>query len=208
MRISIVLMVCAISMGACSKSEEQKKKDTAPASNSATSDVEPAAKPTAAKSAPTPAPAPTCESLGCTGDGSLMGKCDCAGKGVDSPLSAVATGGKDPTGRMEFELTNSSDRDVEWASVAIYYYDDKGVQLEAELRGKPLKMSTSNGSTMKVEAKGARKLGMGFKGDAIPAGATTVQAVFDGWCYGDVRTRDDEFCVRIDKAPADRAMAK
>ena len=204
---SALLLAGAFASSACGEGDKTK-----PASDEATSKTPntPSAKPVASPTPTKPAAkaAMTCVSLGCTGTGKMPSMCKCQDKPVTAPLKAVATGGDASGGRKEFTLSNTSDKDIEWASVRIYYYDKDGKQLEAELRGKKFKMSSSNGSTMKIGAKASRKLGMGFRGDAIPAGTKTVQAVFDGWCYGDVRTRNDEFCVRIGKAPEQRPMAK
>ncbi len=202
-----VSLVFAVS--ACGKKDDDKDKKK--------TDKTTAKKPADTKTKPADTkpkdPAPkakklTCESLGCTGAGTFRDKCNCKGKDVKVPLSAVATGGKGPFGRSAFDYKNSSDKDIEWASVRVYYYDKDGKQLETELRGRKFKMSSSNGSTMKIKASSTIKAGIGFKTDVVPKGTKTIQAVFDGWCYGDVRKRDDEFCVRVDKSPDDRPMAK
>jgi len=199
-------MIFAVS--GCSKKDDDKKakntkKTTAPKSTETTAKKTPEETPKKQAGAA----AMTCEKLGCTGKGKFSSMCNCKGKDVKPPIAFHRVDGE-MFKKPKFEIRNSTAHQTEWASATVYYYDKDGKQLAGTSRGKPQKAYRLNGSTMGVKANGTRSTGMGYKTAEQPAGTKTVQVAVDGWCYGDSRTKDDEFCVRIDKSPDDRPMAK
>jgi hypothetical protein len=156
------------------------------------------------------APANKCEPLGCKGgDGSFFHMCDCKGTDLKPPFSIKSTGKyskffKSP----EFEITNTSDKDIHWASAAIYYYDKSGKQLSAEIRDRTYKSSRINGSNFTFKPHETKTLNLGFKKKSEPKHIAAMQVVIDGWCYGTYKDKPSHLCIRIDRAPEERPMAK
>lgn len=181
-----------------------EKKDAAPAAAAAPSASTAAAAPSASA-----APANKCEPLGCKGEGTFFKMCDCKGKDLKPPFEVKSTGKyskffKSP----EFEIENTSDKDIHWASAAIYYYDKGEKQLSAKIRDKTYKSSRINGSNFTFKPHETKTLHLGFKKDSEPKHIATMQVVIDGWCYGTYKDKASHLCIRIDRAPEDRPMSK
>ena len=193
------LALCSVS--ACKGS----KKDVAPAASAVPSASVAAAEPSASA-----APPNKCEPLGCKrGDGTFFHMCDCKGTDLKPPFSIKATGKyskffKSP----EFEVENTSDKPIHWASAAIYYYDKSGKQLSATIRKHAYKSSRINGSNFTFKPHETKTLHLGFKKESEPKHIATMQVVIDGWCYGTYKDKASHLCIRIDRAPEERPMAK
>lgn len=202
---SLVLLLAA-----CDEPKESPGAATAKASAAATTKAASTAKATA--SATAQAGAGKCDKLGCKGEGSFFKKCDCKGKDVKPPLTATWTGKDGSFDKPAMEVQNLSDQPLHWASVRLYYYDQAGKQLEVTIKGKPEKKTKDttyktymmNGSTFTLKPKEKKTLSFGWKKDEAPKGTDTIEAVFDGWCWGEPRDKANEVCVTIDRAPDER----
>lgn len=156
----------------------------------------------------TAAAGPGCASVGCgNGKGDFFQKCDCKGKGMTPPLVAKWTGKmhpffKEPT----FEVENTSDKDIHWASASVYYYDKAGKQIEVKLKDRPdkYKKSSINGSNFTFKPKEKKELALGWKEENHPKDAVKIEVVFDGWCYGVYNDKANELCINVDRAPDER----
>ena len=176
MRHVILFLSLALCVSGCTKKKEPAK---------GTEKIKP--KSQSAKTPTAAGPKLTCATFGCTGVGTWAKKCECAGKGVKSPLSITANGEKGD--RYIFTVKNTGKRDISWASYQTYHYDAAGKQLEAgvPIRGKIWKMrvSNANGSTFKYKANASKSETLGFKKSLLPT-TKTVQVVNSSWwtCYG------------------------
>ncbi|MFO0593134.1 MAG: hypothetical protein U0441_36665 [Polyangiaceae bacterium] len=153
-----------------------------------------------------------CAAISC-GDrkGDFFEKCDCKGKNMAPPLVATYTGKMDSFSKEPlFDVENTSDRPIQWASAAVYYYDKSGKQISVELkdRKETFKKSTINGSNFTMKPKEKKQIHMGWSEKNAPKDVAKIEAVFDGWCYGIYDDKSTELCINIDRAPDDRPPSK
>ncbi len=152
-----------------------------------------------------------CKSVGCGDDkGDFFEKCDCSGKKMGAPLTGKWNGTIDKFFKKPiFVVENTSERPIQWASAAVYYYDKAGKQLEVELkdRKEKFKSSTVNGSNFTLKPKEKKEISIGWSEENHPKDAVKLEVVFDGWCYGVDGDKATELCIKIDRAPVDRPAA-
>ncbi|MBX3198482.1 MAG: hypothetical protein KF894_10150 [Labilithrix sp.] len=178
-----------------------------------------APKPSAAETVTTSASAPEpkaaaaaaggdskCAALGCSGTGTFFDRCGCAAKPQPVPLTAKPTG-KYTFNQPEWEVTNTTDKDLHWASAVVYYYDKAGNQLESVIKDKPYKASRMNGSSFTLKPNETKKVTIGFKKESEPRGAASMEIVFDGWCYGAYKDESSHLCISAGRAPDERARS-
>lgn len=163
----LALALTTLSVSACTKKEDPDS--TASAVGATTSATVPVTEPEPTE------PVGKCAALGCTGTGDFSSMCNCKDKPQEVPFEAKPTGKyhsffKKP----EWELTNKTDKDISWASAAVYYYDKSGKQLEATTNGKSYKLARINGSTFTLKPKETKTISFGFLRDAAPAGAASM----------------------------------
>ena len=194
---SALLLAAAVSV-ACTE-KKQDPPQAPPVVSPSPSPTEPAAE----------APAEgKCAALGCTGEGSFFDRCDCKGKPQTAPLKATRTGKYDGfLKRPEFEVTNTTDKDIHWGSVAVYYYDGAGKQLETTIRDTRYKVSRMNGSSFALKPNQPKTLTMGFQRENEPKGVKAIEVVFDGWCFGTYAAKSTHLCVNAERAPEERARS-
>jgi len=206
----VVSVLLAASSVACSKKEE----GAAPAASSVTTSTSASAAP--ASLPQKPAGESKCAAIGCKGgDGSFFQKCDCKAAPQDVPFEAKYTGKyhsffKQP----EWDVTNKTDKDINWASANVYYYDKAGKQLEATVKDKKdaskdrkFKSYRVNGSNFTLKPKETKKITIGFMQENAPAGAASLEVVFDGWCYGASADKESHLCINVERSPDERARA-
>jgi hypothetical protein len=150
-----------------------------------------------------------CAAIGCeSGDGSFFKMCGCNEKVQEAPFEAKATGKYGTFSKQpEWTVTNKTDKIVHWASAAVYYYDRAGKQLETTIKDKPYKASRVNGSSFTLKPKETKKVSIGFKQENAPAGTASMEVVFDGWCYGAYADKETHLCMRVARAPDERARS-
>jgi len=176
---------------------------------------EPATPAPAAAAAESEAPKPAastvesrCSPLGCSGDGTFLHMCECVEKPQTPPLNARWTGQySNSFKRPLLEVTNTTDREISWGSVAVYYYDKTDKQLETEIGGEKLKVSRDNGVHVALKPKQTEMIRMGFERDKEPQGIDAIEVVFDGWCFGEFDDEKNRLCVSNEKAPEQRAKS-
>ncbi len=169
---------------------------------------------TAASAAPQGSAAPAsdtagdegkCDALGCKGEGTFFKPCSCKDKAQPVPLEVKYTGKySDFFKQPEWEVTNKTDKDIHWASAAVYYYDKAGKQLEAQIKDKTYKASRVNGSNFTLKPKETKKITIGFKKDTEPKGIDSMEVVFDGWCFGVYKDKSSHLCIKNERAPEER----
>ena len=149
-----------------------------------------------------------CSSLGCTGEGSFSKMCDCKAKPQPAPF-AVKYAGKYSSffEEPEWQITNTTDKDIHWGSAAVYYYDKAGKQLEAKFGEKTLKAYRVNGSNLSLKPNQTKTINLGFKQGDEPKGIGSMEVVFDGWCYGKYDDKRSHHCIRNERAPDERARS-
>jgi len=103
-----------------------------------------------------------------------------------------------------WRVTNKSDKDTNWGSVAIYYYDKSGKQLDVTLKGKTYSVERTNGSSFTFKPGETKTLYLGWKQENAPPGTATMEMVFDGWCYGTFEDKAGQLCIDNPRAPEQR----
>ena len=186
-KLPLALLVATLVVGC----EEEAKKEPA------------AAKPTAsAAAAPTPTPPPTpppppkpredCPE-GSTGIGT-SGE-PCMGSG-DSRMMEVKYTGKTTEEGPKFSVTNKTKKSILYGSVAAYFYDKAGKQLQVTHGGKPRPMQICSGNIFAGAVKPDEKIFVFFscvKKDHVPEGTATIEAEAKGVGFADEAGEKNEF---------------
>jgi len=146
-------------------------------------------KASAAAAAPTPTPAPTpppppkpredCPE-GSTGIGT-SGE-PCLGSG-DSRMMEVKWSGKTTDEGPKFSVTNKTKKSILYGSVAAYFYDKAGKQLQVTHGGKPRPMQICSGNIFAGAVKPEEKIWVFFscvKKDHVPEGTTAIEVEAKG----------------------------
>jgi hypothetical protein len=202
-RSQLLFTILALTSLTACKGEDSGAKRATP-TDSAASTGSAATTATAAAAA-----AGKCGALGCTGEGTFNEMCDCKGKGVKPPFEVKYTGKYSSSFKApEFEITNTSDKDIHWGSAAIYYYDKSGKQLEAKIGERVLKASRINGSNFSFAPKEKKTLHLGFKQENEPQGIDSMEVVIDGWCFGTNDDKASHLCVETERAPDERPRSQ
>jgi len=178
LRMSMVVLAgAAVSVIGCA--QEQGTSGAPSASSHA------AAAPSAAAPAPSPsvsAPAPSATAAkstrpcpdGSTGDGTLNKPCDA--KGTARLMEVTWTGKMTDTG-PSFRVTNKSKLDILYGSIAAYFYDKAGKQLEVK-DTKPRPKQVCSGKIFDGVMKAGEKAVITFscvKKEHVPEGTVTVE---------------------------------
>lgn len=187
----------------CGKKVSAGGPDAAPSASAAG-----AAPPSAAAQPQVAAGGDKCSALGCTGEGTFFEMCDCKTKPQPVPFAAKYSGKYSSFFKQpEWQITNTTDKDLHWGSAAVYYYDKAGKQLEAKINDKPYTASRVNGSNLTLKPNETKTIHIGFKQDSEPKGVASMEIVFDGWCYGKYDDKSTHQCMRIERAPDQRARS-
>lgn len=172
--------------------EEEAKKEAA------------AEKPAASVAAPAPTPTPTptpppppkpredCPQ-GSTGIGT-SGE-PCLGSG-DSRMMEVKYTGKTTDEGPKFSVTNKTKKSILYGSVAAYFYDKAGKQLQVTHGGKPRPMQICSGNIFAGAVKPEEKIFVFFscvKKDHVPEGTATIEAEAKGVGFADEAGEKNEF---------------
>jgi hypothetical protein len=153
--------------------EEEKKEEAAPAKPSAS----------AVAAAPTPAPTPPpppkpredcpegSSGIGTSGE-------PCLGSGT-TRMMEVTWSGKTTEEGPKFKVVNKTKKSILFGSVAVYFYDKKGKQLEITHGGKARTMQLCSGNIFAGAVKPDEKIFVFFscvKKEHVPEGTTTIEA--------------------------------
>ncbi|HTQ05689.1 MAG TPA: hypothetical protein VMI54_17625, partial [Polyangiaceae bacterium] len=151
---TLPLTLCFVALlGGCQ--QEAKKEESAPS-------PPPSASVAAAASTPAPPPAPPpppkprddCPE-GSSGLGTSAEPCKASG---DSRMMEVKWTGKTPDEGPKFAVTNKSKKSILYGSVAVYFYDKAGKQLEVTYGGKPRPMQICSGNIFAGAVKPDEKI--------------------------------------------------
>jgi hypothetical protein len=153
--------------------EEEKKKEEAPPP-----------KPSASAAVVTPPPAPPPEPpkprSDCPEGSSGIGTSDspCKGSG-DARMMEVKYTGKTTEEGPKFQVINKTKKQILYGSVAAYFYDKKGKQLQVTAGGKPRPMQICSGNIFAGAVKPGEKIFVFFscvKKDYVPEGTDAIEA--------------------------------
>lgn len=174
--------------------EEPKKEETAPPPKPSAS--APAAASTPAP-APSAAPAPPKPREDCPDGSSGLGTSaePCKASG-DSRMMEVKWTGKTPDEGPKFAVTNLSKKPILYGSVAVYFYDKAGKQLQVTAGGKPRPMQICSGNIFAGAVKPSEKIFVFFscvKKDVVPEGTTAIEAEAKGVGFANEAGTENEF---------------
>jgi len=192
-------LIVPFALGAFLIGCEEPKKETAPAKPSATA--------TATASAPPPAPPPPPKPReDCPEGSSGLGTSaePCKGSG-DSRMMEVKWTGKTTDEGPKFQVTNLTKKSILYGSVAVYFYDKKGKQLEVTHGGKPRPMQICSGNIFAGAVKPEEKIFVFFscvKKEHLPEGATVIEAEAKGVGFASADgTQNDYYWSNMDLVP-------
>lgn len=182
---------------------------------------EEAAKPASPKpsatpaAAPTPAPAPSVAPAppklrddcpkGSSGVGTLAEPCVASG---DARMMEVKYTGKTTDEGPKFQIVNKSDQQILFGSLAVYFYDKSGKQLEVNGGEKPKPFQACSGNIFAGAVKPGEKIFMFFscvKKQHVPEGAVAIEAEAKTVGFADENGKHNEFYwSNPDLAPNER----
>lgn len=176
----------------CGCQQEAKKEEAAPPKPSAS--VAAAASTPAAPPTPPPAPKPRED---CPEGSSGLGTSaePCKGSG-DSRMMEVKWTGKTTDEGPKFAVTNKTKKPILYGSVAVYFYDKAGKQLEVTAGGKPRPMQICSGNIFAGAVKPDEKIFVFFscvKKEYVPEGTAAIEAEAKGVGFANEAGTENEF---------------
>jgi hypothetical protein len=172
--------------------QEAKKEETAP--------PKPSASVAAAASTPAPPPPPPAPPKpredcpeGSSGIGTSAEPCKASG---DSRMMEVKWTGKTEDQGPKFSVTNKSKKPILYGSVAVYFYDKKGKQLDVTYGGKPRPMQICSGNIFAGAVKPDEKIFVFFscvKKEHVPEGTAAIEAEAKGVGFANEAGTENEF---------------
>jgi hypothetical protein len=184
--------------------QEAKKEEAA--------EAKPSASVAAAASTPAPAPTPPpppkpredCPE-GSSGLGTSADPCKGSG---DSRMMEVKWTGKTTDEGPKFAVTNNTKKPILYGSVAVYFYDKKGKQLEVTYGGKPRPMQICSGNIFAGAVKPGEKIYVFFscvKKDHVPEGTAAIEAEAKGVGFAnEAGTENEYYWSNMDLVPDQR----
>jgi hypothetical protein len=167
-----------------------------------------------AAAAPTPTPTPTpppppkpredCPE-GSSGIGTNAEPCKGSG---GARMMEVKYTGKTTDEGPKFAVTNLTKKPILYGSVAAYFYDKKGKQLQVTAGGKPRPMQICSGNIFAGAVKPEEKIFVFFscvKKDHVPEGTSTIEAEVKTVGFADEAGEKNEFYwSNLDLVPDER----
>jgi hypothetical protein len=175
----------------------------------------PAAKPSAAAAVAAPPPAPSAPPAppklrddcpkGSKGVGTSAEPCLASG---DSRMMEIAYTGKTTDQGPKFSVVNKADQQILFGSLAVYFYDKAGKQLQVKGADKPKPMQTCAGNIFAGAVKPGEKIFMFFscvKKENVPEGTESIEAEAKTVGFADEDGKKTEFYwSNPDLAPNER----
>jgi hypothetical protein len=181
---------------------EEKKTEAPPAKPSATA-VASTPPPPPPKVEP-PKPREDCPQ-GSSGLGTSAEPCKGSG---DSRMMEVKYTGKTTDEGPKFQVTNLTKKSILYGSVAVYFYDKKGKQLQITAGGKPRAMQICSGNIFAGAVKPEEKIFVFFscvKKDYVPEGTAAIEAEAKGVAFtDDSGEKNDLYWSNMDLVPDER----
>jgi len=180
--------VLALSISGCG-SDETAPTGSASAKPSATAKSSASAKPSATASA-----APSASAAAATDDPCKAHELSLGGKGTmaekckyDKDVLTVKYTGKVEDDGASFDVTNPWKEDINWLSVAVFYYDKSGKQLSVKHDGADKKDDYQDGIDVKLPGGKTTTIKLGFPKKELPKDVDTieVQVISFGWDLGE-----------------------
>jgi hypothetical protein len=199
-KLPVTLLFATLLLGC----EEEAKKEPSSAQPSAS----------AAAAAPTPTPTPTpppppkpredCPE-GSSGIGTTTEPCKGSG---DARMMEVKWTGKTTDEGPKFAVTNKTKKPILFGSVAAYFYDKKGKQLQVTAGGKPRPMQICSGNIFAGAVKPEEKIFVFFscvKKDHVPEGTAAIEAEIKTVGFADeAGTKNEFYWSNLDLVPDER----
>jgi hypothetical protein len=162
-----------------------------------------AAKPSAPVAAVAPPPTPSAEPAppklredcpeGSSGIGTMSDPCTAKG---DSRMMEVKYSGKTTDEGPKFSVTNKSKKPILYGSLAAYFYDKAGKQLQVTANGDPRPKQLCSGNIFAGAVKPDEKIYVFFscvKKDHVPEGTATIEAEVKTVGFADDAGSQSEF---------------
>jgi hypothetical protein len=176
LRSSLVPLTLALVLPFAFGCEDEKKEATPEkAAASATPVATATPTPTPAPPPEPPKPSPDCPE-GSTGVGNF--EAPCKGSAGQRMMEVKYTGKIEDQG-PKFQVINKSKASILYGSVAVYFYDKKGKQLEVTAGGKARPMQLCSGNIFAGAVKPDEKIFVFFscvKKDHVPEGTAAIEA--------------------------------
>jgi hypothetical protein len=200
-KVLFALALSSLSLGC----EEKAEKEPAAAKPSASVAVAPPPAPTPEPPpAPPPKPREDCPE-GSSGIGTLAEPC--VGSG-DSRMMEVKYTGKTTDEGPKFSVTNKTKKSILYGSLAAYFYDKAGKQLQVTAGGKPRPMQLCSGNIFAGAVKPDEKIFVFFscvKKDHVPEGTAAIEAEVRTVGFADeAGTHNDFYWSNPDLVPDQR----
>ena len=182
--------------------EEEAQKEPEPAKPSA------AVAPVAPPPAPTPPPPPK-DREDCPEGSSGPGTSEqpCKGSG-DSRMMELKYTGKTTDKGPKFKVTNLTKKSILYGSVAAYFYDKAGKQLQVTAKGKPRPMQVCSGNIFAGAVKPDEKIFVFFScvgKEIIPEGTASIEAEAKRVGFADeAGTKNEFYWSNMDLVPDER----
>jgi|SRR6185503_11894773 len=172
--------------------------------------AKPAASVAAAAPTPTPTPPPPPKPRDdCPEGSSGIGTSGepCKGSG-DSRMMAVKWTGKMHDEGPKFEVINKTKKQILYGSVAVFFYDKAGKQLQVTHGGKPRPMQICSGNIFAGAVKPDEKIFVFFscvKKDHVPEGTKAIEAEMKMVGFADESgTKNEYYWSNLDLIPDER----
>jgi hypothetical protein len=195
---SILLVTAALT--GC---EQEAPKPTAPEKPSASAAAVAPPVPTP-EPPPPPKPREDCPE-GSSGIGTSAEPCKASG---DARMLEVKYTGKTTDEGPKFSVTNKSKKSVLYGSVAAYFYDKGGKQLQVTAGGKPRPMQICSGNIFAGAVKPDEKIYVFFscvKKEHVPEGTATIEAEAKTVGFADESgTKNEYYWSNLDLVPDER----
>ncbi|MDQ2646095.1 MAG: hypothetical protein M3020_19945 [Myxococcota bacterium] len=151
-----------------------------------------------------PKPSPDCPE-GSSGVGNF--EAPCKGSGAQRMMEVKYTGKTEDQG-PKFQVINKSKSPILYGSVAVYFYDKKGKQLEVTAGGKPRPMQLCSGNIFAGAVKPDEKIFVFFscvKKDHVPEGTAAIEAEIKMVGFTDEEgKKSDLYWSNLDLVPDER----
>jgi hypothetical protein len=196
-----LILSCAALLFGCK--EEPKKEEPAPAPSASVAALASSTPPPAPPPAP-PKPREDCPE-GSSGIGTSAEPCKGSG---DSRMMEVKWTGKTTDEGPKFAVTNKTKKSILYGSVAVYFYDKAGKQLEVTAGGKPRPMQICSGNIFAGAVKPDEKIFVFFscvKKDHVPEGTAAIEAEAKGVGFAnEAGTENEYYWSNMDLVPDQR----
>ncbi len=187
--LPLTLSFLALFSGCQQEAKKEQAAEPKPSASVAATASIPAPMPTPP---PPPKPREDCPA-GSSGIGTSAEPCKGSG---DSRMMEVKWTGKTTDEGPKFSVTNKTKKSILYGSVAVYFYDKAGKQLQVTYGGKPRPMQICSGNIFAGAVKPEEKIFVFFscvKKDHVPEGTAAIEAEAKGVGFANEAGTENEF---------------